>query len=368
MSTFASPLGTPFSGRSSSSSLASGRPVSASPVLSLHELVAFDPRAGGLVIGGVGQGGTGQGNEQRLLCPLCGPAKPKDSAHRSLSLNLATGMWRCYRCNQAGKVREAWEERPVLPRRERTRAALAQTFALPPSTRTTPQATAELVIKNSREIPAPQQLNGEQSKADQSKGWKHALHSIVPLDGTRGMAYLQGRGLSLETAHTAGTRFSSDFMGRPAVVFPLRDQKGVLRGGHGRYVDGKDRPKARTVGDKKRALFVTQGALDPELPALIVTEAPLDALSLAEAGYPAVAVCGTEPPTWFHRVGAFRRVLLAFDADDAGDRAGEKLWPLLESFGARCERLRPEGGKDWSDVLLQGKEALSDWLAWRVFI
>lgn len=106
--------------------------------------------------------------------------------------------------------------------------------------------------------------------------------------------------------------------------------------------------------------------MNPDLPALIVAEAPLDALSLAEAGYPAVALCGTDEPAWLHRICAFRRVLLAFDADEAGDRAGERLAPLLSSFGAKCERLRPEGGKDWNEVLQAGREALGDWLALRV--
>lgn len=93
------------------------------------------------------------------------------------------------------------------------------------------------------------------------------------------------------------------------------------------------------------------GALDAQLPALLVTEAPLDALSLAEAGYPAVAVCGTEASAWMHRASAFRRVLLAFDADEAGDRAADKIAPHLASFGARPQRLRPEGAKDWNEML-----------------
>lgn len=172
--------------------------------------------------------------------------------------------------------------------------------------------------------------------------------------------------MNIEDAHAAGARFCPRFMGRPAIVFPLRDQSGALRGAHARYVDGYDRPKARTIGDKRQSLFVTADALNPSLPALIVTEAPLDALSLARAGYPAVALCGTQPPTWLHRVCAFRRVLLAFDADEAGDRAADTQTCELESFGARCERLRPDGFKDWNDALQGGCDELSDWLASQV--
>lgn len=156
-------------------------------------------------------------------------------------------------------------------------------------------------------------------------------------------------------------------MGRPAMVFPLRDQSGALKGVHARYVDERETPKSRTLGDKKSAIFATSDALLPALPALIVTEAPLDALSLALAGYPAIALCGTSAPHWLHRACAFRRVLLAFDGDEAGEAATEKLAPHLASFGARVERLTPEGTKDWNEMLqTAGRDALADWLAERV--
>lgn len=315
--------------------------LSSSPSLSLRDLQAFDPRAQEVILG--------QGSEKRLLCPLCGVSKPRDIAHACLSLNTLTGVWRCHRCKFGGKLREMPDERPVRSRRERAQAALARTFApaLP--------VTANVALAEGQ---------------PKSKGWKHTIQGMEPLEGTQGATYLASRGLSVETAQEAGTRFLRDFMGRPAVMFPLRDYDDVLRGAQGRYVDGRDTPKTRSVGEKKCSLFLTRDAFNPELPALIVTEAPLDALSLAEAGYPALALCGTEAPTWLYRAAAFRRaVLLAFDADEAGDTAAWRLAPLLESFGARCKRLRPEGTKDWNAYLQeQGIAQLSDWLACRVLI
>lgn len=308
--------------------------------LSLSELEGFDLHASSFRLGQ-------EAKQQRFLCPLCGDGKPKDSAHRCLSLNPQNGVWHCHRCGEGGKLREMWDERPPLPRRERARAALAQTFAVPSAPVTSP------------DCPEP----NEAAKA----GWKCALRGLQALSETRGSVYLHERGMSVETASAAGTRYSSNFLGRPAVVFPLRDRQGKLVGAQGRYVDGRDQPKARTLGDKRSGLFLTDGALDATMPVLLVTEAPLDALSLAQVGYPAVAVCGTEPPTWFHRLAAFRRVLLAFDADEAGDRAASKIAPLLTSFGARCERLRPEGAKDWNELLQrEGRDALADFLAFRV--
>ncbi len=40
--------------------------------------------------------------------------------------------------------------------------------------------------------------------------------------------------------------------------------------------------------------------------------------------------------------------------------------PMLERFGARCERLAPEGVKDWNDALVETLDELADWLAERV--
>ena len=329
-------------------------PTAHENAISLHDLGAFDPRTANFSLG--------QGGERRCLCPLCGHDKPRDSAHRSLSLNTATGLWRCHRCGENGKIRDAWEERSPLPRRERARAGLAQAFALPVPT--APREVAPI---------SPAATSEDAPDKPIVEAWKRDLRGLRALDGTRAVTYLSARGLCADVAGAAGARFSSSFMGRPAIVFPLRDQSGVLRGAHARYVDGRDRPKARTLGDKRQSLFATAGAFLPVLPALIVTEAPLDALSLAHASYPALAVCGTEPPVWFHRLCAFRRVLLAFDADDAGERAADKLAPMLESFGARCERLAPDddlgGAKDWNEALqTQGRDPLADWLAARVLV
>lgn len=94
---------------------------SGSPVLSLQELEAFDPRA------------LQGGGEGRFLCPLCGQGKPKDAAHRSLTMNVRNGAWQCFRCAARGKLREMWDERLLLPRRERARTALKAAFALDPA-------------------------------------------------------------------------------------------------------------------------------------------------------------------------------------------------------------------------------------------
>jgi hypothetical protein len=294
-------------------------------VLSLADLEAYDPRP------------SNRGRERRYLCLFCGDGKPKNAGHRSLSLNSESGAFYCYRCKASGKLRDYWTERPQQSRRERTRAAIRKAFEVAPLT------------PNSDPASAPPE-------------WKKHLRHLAPLQGTPGADYLIGRGLTIELCHAEGVRFCGNWLGRAAVVFPIRDQTGALVAAQGRYIDGRNDPKARTVGPKKRGAFITSGVW--EAPAVIVTEAPLDALSLATAGYPALALCGKDAPAGLPKACAFRRVLVAFDADEAGDQAASELAATLTSYGARAERLRPEGGKDWNELLQTiGRDGLADWLA-----
>jgi DNA primase len=165
-------------------------------------------------------------------------------------------------------------------------------------------------------------------------------------------------------------------------VFPVRGRGGELVAAQGRRIEAtaKGTPNALTTGPKSRGAFLAPahiggrkfGPLDPRGPGVIVCEAPIDALSLAACGFPALALCGingaaTTGPAWLPLVCGLKAVYLAFDADDAGDSAAGALAARLGVYGARCDRLRPEGAKDWNEALqARGRDALSDWMAARV--
>lgn len=294
------------------------------PPLSLADLEEFDPQAP-----------DRGGRERRFCCKLCGADKPKDAAHRSLSVNLGTGAWSCHRCGSGGKLRDFWEERPPQTRRERARSALNRAFA--PVTETVPPVPAD-----------PQ--------------WRQHLKGLVKLTGTHGAAYLQRRGVSLDTAIAAGVRYSPSWYGTQSVVFPVRDQEKNLVAAVGRRVDD-GKPKSFSAGDVRHGVFATAGAwkADP----LILTEGPVDALVLATVGYPAIALCGASNlPHWLPQTCAFRRVLIATDRDEAGDKAAEKIAAALRPLGAKVERLRPGvWWKDWADFSAASRDALRAALA-----
>jgi DNA primase len=177
--------------------------------------------------------------------------------------------------------------------------------------------------------------------------------------------YLAGRGIPESLARAAGCGYAAAFehwelkdkqwvsKGKDRrVIFPVSYKK-VLMAIFTRAIDPEYiEPKHKTKGLKSKGVFAAPGAGQAEMP--IITEAAIDALSLALAGFPAIATIGTSWPEWLAHYFAFRTVGVAFDADKAGDEAADKLTAELAKMGARAIRLRPSGGKDWNDVLAAG--------------
>ena len=220
--------------------------------------------------------------------------------------------------------------------------------------------------------------------------WRSKWDATVPLKNTPGAAYLASRSIILEIAQLAGVRYSanwneepdcaaSESPGRvrrvmPSVVFPIKDQHGEIVAAQARAIGGMAK---LTAGPKKNGAFFAPVQMksgrvfsphDWNTPVIAITEAPMDALSLAVAGFPALALCGTSGPCWLHIACGLRRVALALDADEAGEKAAAELKSLLTPFGARCERLRPESAKDWNEMLQnQGVHVLADFLMTTLF-
>ncbi|MGH9268011.1 MAG: CHC2 zinc finger domain-containing protein, partial [Acidimicrobiales bacterium] len=93
---------------------------------------------------------------------------------------------------------------------------------------------------------------------------------------------------------------------------------------------------------------------------VIVCESLIDALSFWCAGFRHVtAAYGTEGVTTEHldalRAHDIKRVLLAFDADDAGDKAATKLAKSLMGEGVECFRVQLPAGADANDVACGAK-------------
>lgn len=302
--------------------------------LTLSELESFDSHA------------SRRGNERRFLCPLCGAEKPRDASHRSLAVNSSTGEWKCHRCDSSGKLKEFWEDgEDFTSKRHRQQASLERKFSARPQ----PQ-------KDKDEIP----------------DWIPEIYAKMRTAFGDGMnpaaAYLHGRGIPYHIARKAGCGFAKEWKagGGAArrVVFPVWDG-GRLVAIQGRLIDEDEKGgiKAITRGPKSQGLFLSQpDAL--ALPLVVVCEGPIDALSLAACGVPAVATCGKSWPSGLPKALAFRRVGIGYDSDGPGEEAAAKLTTALESFGAFVVRVCPPSGKDWNEYLCAvGSEMMRQALA-----
>ncbi len=303
--------------------------------LSLADIEANDPR------------GQSRGNTRRFRCPLdvCdgatyrGPAQP-------LAVDMTTGAWMCHRCGSSGLLMDYRTHRPA-DHRARMGRALAR------ATRPRPV------------VQEPEPKSG-------TWPWAAQWDASVPLTAREAMPaaeYVMGRGIRWGPAHDAGARFHPRYGtgqsldtpdGRrwrdpgPAIVFPLTAPGSgtgtwALTGVSGRYLDGREAQGWRKVqtGGGGGGVFATLGAAHAD--ALVLVEGPMDALAWAQEGIPAIAV-GTALPGWLATLVLDRVVILAQDADTAGDAAAERHTPVLTGWGARVSRKRPRAPfKDWAE-------------------
>ena len=254
-----------------------------------------------------------------------------DSAHRSLSVNIESGMWNCHRCGAKGKLTEFADDNSTLVDYKTRRYSNAKRiFAA---------------------APPPSQAN--EPDADSVAGFIRQIKNVSTFAGSPAQLYLESRQIPAELAKSARCKYARHW-GRigASVIFPIADESGKPIAAAGRSIEGNGK---QTFGPKSTGVFSTPGALDVDSVAIV--EAPIDALSLALAGLPSIALCGTSGLAgWLKnrlaqpvKVSTSRTVYLAFDADNAGDGASvkiEKQLPLVN-----CKRLRPDGAKDWNAVL-----------------
>ncbi len=201
--------------------------------------------------------------------------------------------------------------------------------------------------------------------------------------GGDGADYLKSRGISAETARSWQLGFAA---GR--LMLPLNDASGQTVGFCGRATDSQE-PKYRNSAcdllfQRNGLVFGLDQAADAirkEGTALLV-EGPLDVLQLHQAGFrTAVACLGTSvSPLQLQllRRQGMKHLLIAFDGDQAGQSATERLieqlQPQLVAGGLSASVLQLSGGVDVDALItsegptgVQGLLASArHWLDWRL--
>jgi len=230
-----------------------------------------------------------------------------------------------------------------------------------------PSNWQERKIRKARQLfpTAPPVRRGPEPNPESVERFQREYGRVNKIIGTPAADYLKSRGIPVDLAQATNCGYAPAWgnIGQ-AVVFPIVNETGAAIAANGRAITETTPDKQkRTYGPKSTGAFITPGALkaDP----VAITEAPIDALSLALAGLPAIAICGTSGlPQWLidclempTEPARSRTVYLAFDNDQAGETAAARIGAAMPL--AQTTRLRPKG-KDWNADLMAASPAPND--------
>ena len=275
----------------------------------------------------------GRGRVRQGVCPF------HDEAEASFTVYADSERWYCFGCGLGGDVLDFIQrvENLSLPEAIRRLDGGAYPSVSRPAPARRPRATP-LPPRDPALLTAAARFYAGQIRRS-SAGFAYlASRGIGPDAALRlGLGFAPGHGLreALESADFPSERLrdSGLFTERGAerfagmVVVP-DFSGGLVRWLVGRAVDPDRTPRFQALPGPKPVLGL--GRLGPAQPWAVVAEGVFDWLALASWGVPAVSALGTQG---IERVAsALRgcpRVFLAFDNDDAGLEATERLAALL---------------------------------------
>ena len=228
--------------------------------------------------------------------------------------------------------------------------------------------------------------------------WYHQRLLTSP-DARAARDYLRSRGIDGETARTfkigwapdewdalsKSLRLPSDVLSdsglgfvnkagrqqdtfRARILFPIFDAAGHPVAFGGRILPGADGPKYKNSADNKlysksRVLYGLNWSKTDVARAgeVVVCEGYTDVIGFHRAGVPrAVATCGTALTGEHFRIlkNFARRIVLAYDADAAGQKAAEQFYEWERSYEIDLHVLALPKGADPADVATRDPEAL----------
>lgn len=183
--------------------------------------------------------------------------------------------------------------------------------------------------------------------------------------------YMRGKGFSEDELESASllsrnNNKTYDFF-RYRVMFPFFDLRGNIIGFSGRVIGGNDPRKylntrGTLVYNKSMFLYSMNHAKNSKEKYLILSEGNVDVISLFQAGFTnAVATCGTAITPEHARImrnQGFEQVIIAYDSDEAGQKATVKAINILNEVGISARILQINGAKDPDEFIKKfGAEA-----------
>lgn len=306
------------------------------------------------------------GNDHVGRCPF-----HDDQDKPNLHVTAAKGLFHCPACGAAGNVIQFVAKKEGLSDRE---AALKLLGAVPGVTRASALA-------------APAAIADPLAHTELFAAIVKHYHECLLTRGKRGLEYLQRRGLGdvdtlthfrigyadgglkkklsaaqIKAAQACGLfneKGNEKFYGR--VVVPIFDDQERPVGLYGRDISGNSEAAHIYLAGGHRAVWnAAAAAAYPD--ELLVAESIFDALALWAAGKRnVIAAYGAGGWTPHHDAlierASVRKLVLAFDQDEAGERAARELAQVLDPRGVRCHRIKwPDGVKDACDYFAYHQE------------
>ena len=297
----------------------------------------------------------GRGRVRQGFCPF------HDETEGSFTVYADTERWYCFGCGLGGDVLDFIRRvdnlsLPEAIARLDGSPGLAPVSAIRPAGTRRPKSAALPPRDPTLLTAAARFYAGNLRRHPEAREYLASRGTGPGAAAGLGLGYAPGRGLrqALESLGFSEKRIrdSGLFMERGSERFAgmivVPDVSGgMVRWLAGRVIDPGSRPRFQALPGPKPVLGL--GRLGPAPPWAVVAEGLFDWLTLSGWGLPACAALGTQG--WERVAAALRgcpRVFLAFDNDDAGREATERLRTLL---GRRAAAVAlPEGVGDVAEL------------------
>ena len=295
-------------------------------------------------------GYRGSRDTARSGCPIHG-----GDSHSAFQVDYRTGWGHCFKCGDEWSVRVEDHPDTKLPKDHPTYALTGRKPNTAPPTLESLQrdrVTQKQQTGPGRGLGSPQTRETGESTHTHAIDAQRRLQAQIPaamdaLPGSPGEAYLETRGIDLDTAralqigwmpnyprwNSAGTHQRPE----PSIVLPYTGPDGEIVGATGRTIRPGEKIRYYALPESRGyhpALFngrAISQAIESGHPLLIV-EGPLDAAAAYAAGYPlTVGIGSTSYKRWEHFAGV-ERAILFLDNDPSGVEARSRAYASLVEY------------------------------------
>lgn len=244
------------------------------------------------------------GDHIRCLCPFKHGDRYEE--HRSFGINIFTGAWSCFSCNERGRKLEfLYTKLRVNPTRILTKM---------------------IEERHAKEV-----------------GDKSVLYAPYSKTYQKYIEFFQFRGVTLKTLMAFRVGYSEN---RSAYVFPVMWADGSKAGWIERPVVGDGHYFTCPEGAKKPRLPFGAHLIKKRSPVVIV-EGPMDAMKVSQAGFPVIAMLGNRMNKEHARMllDMSSKFIILPDNDEAGNRLLSDTIRNLNASSVKVARL-PKTFKD----------------------